>query len=192
MKDKKENNADLTTISKYISFILRHKPEAAGIQCDDHGWTNVDELLAGINKKYFIDRSMLEEIVRDDNKQRYAFNEDGTKIRANQGHSFQVDLELPEAEPPEILYHGTAERFAASIEKQGLLRGERQYVHLSADAETAVKVGRRHGKPVVYTVNAAQMNRDGYAFYLSANGVWLTEAVPAEYLKKMGEQMTDG
>lgn len=186
-KNMKETTPDLTKISKYISFILRHKPEVIGIKLDAHGWADVDALLAGISKKYPLNRDTLEEIVRTDGKQRYSFNEDKTMIRANQGHSIQVDVELSEAEPPETLYHGTAQRFASSIEVQGLLPKNRLYVHLSSDTETAEKVGIRHGKPVVYLVDAAQMRRDGYTFYLSANGVWLIKAVPAQYLKRLGE-----
>ena len=181
----RETTPDLTRISKYMSLILRHKPEVIGIKLDAHGWADVDALLAGISRRYPIDRDILEEIVRTDGKQRYSFNEDRTKIRANQGHSIQVDVELPVTEPPETLYHGTAERFAASIEAQGLLPRSRLYVHLSPDAETAEKVGHRHGKPVIYLVNAGQMRRDGYLFYLSVNGVWLTKEVPARYLKRL-------
>ncbi len=177
----RETTPDLTRISKYISLILRHKPEVIGIQLDAHGWADVNALLAGISKKYFIDRDILEEIVRSDSKQRYVFNEDRTRIRASQGHSVQVDVELPVAEPPETLYHGTARRFSASIEAQGLLPQSRLYVHLSPDVETAEKVGRRHGEPVIYLVDAGQMHRDGSLFYLSANGVWLTKTVPAPY-----------
>ena len=181
----RETTPDLTRISKYISLILRHKPEVIGIQLDAHGWADVNALLAGISRKYPINRAILEEIVGRDEKQRYSFSEDGTKIRANQGHSVQVDVELPVTEPPETLYHGTARRFAASIEAQGLLPQSRLYVHLSPDQETAEKVGRRHGEPVIYLVDAGQMHRDGYLFYLSANGVWLTKAVPATYLKRL-------
>ena len=181
----RETTPDLTRISKYISLILRHKPEVIGIQLDAHGWADVNALLAGIGKKYPINRDILDEIVGRDEKQRYSFSEDGTKIRANQGHSVQVDVELPVTEPPETLYHGTARRFAASIEAQGLLPQSRLYVHLSPDQETAEKVGRRHGEPVIYLVDAGQMHRDGYLFYLSANGVWLTKAVPATYLKRL-------
>ena len=180
----KETTSDLTTISKYMSLILRHQPEVIGIKLDAHGWADVDALLAGIGREYTIDREILEEIVRSDSKQRYSFNEDGTMIRANQGHSIQVDVELPVAEPPETLYHGTAERFADSIETQGLLPRSRLYVHLSPDAEMAGKIGRRHGRPVIYLVDAGQMHRDGYTFYLSVNGVWLTKAVPAQYLRR--------
>ena len=183
----KETTADLTRISKYMSLILRHKPEVIGIQLDAHGWADVEALLAGIGKKYTIDREILEEIARSDGKQRYSFNEDKTMIRANQGHSVQVDVELPVTQPPETLYHGTAERFSTSIEEQGLLPGSRLYVHLSSNTETAEKVGRRHGKPMIYQVDSGQMHRDGYTFYLSANGVWLTKAVPASYLKRLEE-----
>lgn len=135
----RETTPDLTRISKYISLILRHKPEVIGIKLDTHGWADVNALLAGISRKYPINRDILEEIVRSDEKQRYSFSEDGTKIRANQGHSIQVDVELPVTEPPETLYHGTAQRFAASIEVQGLLPQSRLYVHLSPDPETARK-----------------------------------------------------
>lgn len=181
----KNTASDLTRISKYISLILRHKPETIGIELDAHGWADVDALLDGVGRKYIIDREILEEIVKTDGKQRYSFNADGTKIRANQGHSIQVDVELAVAEPPETLYHGTAERFYASIQAKGLLPGNRLYVHLSTNTETAEKVGKRHGKPVIYQVNAGQMHQDGYTFYLSANGVWLTRAVPAQYLKRI-------
>ena len=140
----RETTPDLTRISKYISLILRHKPEVIGIQLDAHGWADVNALLAGISKKYFIDQDILEEIVRSDSKQRYVFNEDRTRIRASQGHSVQVDVELPVAEPPETLYHGTARRFSASIEAQGLLPQSRLYVHLSPDVETAEKLSLIH------------------------------------------------
>lgn len=183
----KETTPDLTRISKYMSLILRHKPQVIGIQLDAHGWADVNALLAGISKKYPINRDILEEIVQSDEKQRYSFNEDGTKIRANQGHSIPVDVELTLTEPPETLYHGTAQRFAASIEAQGLLPQNRLYVHLSPDPETAEKVGRRHGDPVIYLVAAGQMYRDGYRFYLSANRVWLIKVVPAPYLKRLEE-----
>ena len=176
----------LTGTSRFISLILRHKPEVIGITLDEHGWADVDDMIAGINQsgKYKIDRDMLDEIVRTDEKQRYSYNEDHTLIRANQGHSIPVDVELEEVEPPEFLYHGTGEKFTASIDKQGLIPKSRLYVHLSPDEETAVKVGRRHGKPVIYLVRAGNMKRDGYAFYRSVNGVWLTKEVPVKYLRK--------
>ena len=174
----------LTNTSKYISLILRHKPEVIGISLDEHGWANVSELVAGINKTQPFSMDQLEEIVRTDSKQRYSFNEDKTLIRANQGHSIPVDVELPEKQPPEILYHGTGEKYVPSIDKQGLLPKSRLYVHLSKDSDTAIKVGTRHGKPVVYCVDAHQMTKDGYKFYLSVNGVWLTKKVPIKYLSK--------
>ena len=173
----------LTEISKFISLILRHKPEAIGISLDSHGWADVNELIEGVAKQNKgFNMTMLEEIVRTDNKQRYSFNDDKTKIRANQGHSVKVDVELEEKEPPAILYHGTATRFLGSITKQGLLPMSRLYVHLSKDMETATKVGTRHGSPVILEVDAEKMYKDGYKFYLSDNGVWLTKEVPSIYL----------
>ena len=176
---------DLKRTSVFISLILRHKPEVIGISLDRHGWANVQELIDGINKigKYSIDMPTLEEIVRTDNKQRYSFNEDKTKIRANQGHSINVDVELKETVPPEILYHGTGEKNVDSINAEGLKPKSRLYVHLSKDIDTAIKVGSRHGKPVVYKISAGEMHRQGYQFYLSENGVWLTKIVPADFIK---------
>lgn len=167
-----------------MSLILRHKPDAISITLDEHGWANVDELIAGIAKDNEFNMEILEEIVRTDEKQRYSFNTDKTLIRANQGHSIPVDVELEEKEPPEILWHGTGEKFVASIDAQGLIPKSRLYVHLSKDEETAIKVGTRHGKPVLYKVKAGEMFREGYKFYLSVNGVWLTEEVPVKYLNK--------
>ncbi|HJC92461.1 MAG TPA: RNA 2'-phosphotransferase [Candidatus Mediterraneibacter excrementigallinarum] len=175
-------------ISKYMSMILRHRPEVIGIRLDEHGWADVDELIEGIAKKKKFNREILEEIVRTDEKQRYSFNDDKTKIRANQGHSITVDLELEPAEPPEILWHGTAEKYVASIEKTGLRPGTRMYVHLSLDMQTAVKVGSRHGKPVIYQVKSGEMYRKGFRFYRSVNGVWLTIMVPVEYLIRVGSE----
>ena len=168
--------------SKFISLILRHKPEEIGITLDSHGWAPVDRLLEGVG----ISMEELEHIVETDEKQRYSFNEDKTRIRANQGHSIPVDLELEEQEPPEFLYHGTVGQFLGGIQKEGLQRRNRQYVHLSPDVETAVKVGRRRGKPVVLQIAAGRMKQDGYKFYCSANGVWLTGEVPPGYIKFPG------
>lgn len=175
----------LTKTSCYISFILRHKPEAIGITLDEHGWAKVDELIEGVSKTHPLDFATLEEIVRTDNKQRYSFNEDKTLIRANQGHSVPVDVELEQLTPPTCLYHGTAEKYTASIDAQGLIPKSRLYVHLSADTDTAQKVGQRHGKPVIYRVDSALMAKDGYKFYRSVNGVWLTKSVPAKFLEKL-------
>lgn len=176
----------LTDTSKFISLILRHKPEVINITLDEHGFANVDEMIAGINQsgKYKINRNMLDEIVKTDEKKRYSYNENHTLIRANQGHSIPVDVELEEVNPPEFLYHGTGKKFMESIDKQGLVPKSRLYVHLSQDEETADKVGRRHGKPVIYIVSARNMKHDGYMFYRSVNGVYLTKEVPAKYLQK--------
>ena len=159
----------LERTSRYMSLILRHKPEVIGIQLDEHGWANVEELIAGIAKTQEFNRDILELIVRTDEKQRYSFNEDGTLIRANQGHSIPVDVELPAAIPPETLWHGTGEKYVASIDQQGLIPKGRLYVHLSSDAATATKVGSRHGKPVLYIVKTKEMYDDGYSFFLSKN-----------------------
>ena len=174
----------LERTSRYMSLILRHKPEVIGIQLDEHGWANVEELIAGIAKTQEFNRDILELIVRTDEKQRYSFNEDGTLIRANQGHSIPVDVELPVAIPPETLWHGTGEKYVASIDQQGLIPKGRLYVHLSSDAATATKVGSRHGKSVLYIVKTKEMYDDGYSFFLSKNGVWLTKEVPVKYLIK--------
>ena len=173
----------LTQTSKFLSLVLRHRPEAAGITLDAHGWADVTALLRGMHAAGFpADMALLEEIVRTDEKQRYAFNDPHTKIRANQGHSVSVDLELIPAAPPEFLCHGTADRFLSAIREEGLRPMSRQYVHLSPDAETARKVGSRHGRPVILQIAAQQMQRDGFLFYRAENGVWLTDAVPADYI----------
>ncbi len=171
--------------SNYISLILRHKPETIGISLDEHGWANVDELIAGVSKTHRLDMELLEEIVRTDDKQRYSFNDDRTLIWANQGHSIPVDVELEKVVPSEYLFHGTGEKYVASIDKQGLIPKSRLYVHLSPDTETATKVGSQHGKPVVYRVLAGRMHEDGYDFFKSVNGVWLTASVPTRYLEKL-------
>lgn len=184
----KNHSKDLNSTSKFISLILRHKPETIGITLDEHGWANVEELIAGIRKMRMFDMEMLKEIVRTDSKMRYSFNEDMTLIRANQGHSIPVDVELPTAMPPEYLYHGTGQKYVESIEKIGLIPKSRLYVHLSGDMATAIKVGSRHGKPVVYQVASGRMQEDGFVFYRSVNGVWLVKEVPAIYLEKIKEE----
>ena len=176
---------NLKNISKYLSLILRHKPEVIGISLDEHGWANVEELIAGIAKNHDFNMDLLEEIVRSDEKQRYSFNEDKTLIRANQGHSVPVDVELVEQIPPDILWHGTGEKYVSAIDTEGLIPKSRLYVHLSKDEDTATKVGTRHGKPVVYHVLAKKMYDDGYKFFISVNGVWLTKTVPVKYLRKV-------
>lgn len=178
---------DLNKVSKYMSYILRHKPEDAGITLDEHGWANSSELVKAIKKKFpGFGNTHLMFIVETDEKQRYSFNESGSKIRANQGHSIPVDLELKAVTPPRYLYHGTALKYEESIEKQGLIPKSRQYVHLSADIDTARTVGLRHAKDeselVIYMIPAFDMNLNGHEFFLSENGVWLTKEVPVRYL----------
>ena len=177
--------ASLIAISRYLSFILRHKPDAAGLTLDEHGWANVAELIPAVSATHPLDMATLEEIVRTDDKQRYSFNEDKTLIRANQGHSIPVDVELQRVEPPQTLYHGTGEKYAASIESIGLIPKSRLYVHLSGDVATAETVGSRHGSPVIYAVRGRAMYEAGYEFFLSVNGVWLTKSVPVEYLERL-------
>lgn len=175
---------NLQNISRYMSLILRHKPEVIGISLDKHGWAVVDDLINGIAKNNEgFNMAILKEIVETDNKQRYSFNDDKTLIRANQGHSIPVDVELEEKEPPRFLYHGTGEKYVSSILEQGLIPKSRLYVHLSKDIETAKNVGRRHGKEVVYKIEAHEMYQDGYKFYLSVNGVWLAKGVPLQYMQ---------
>lgn len=171
-------------LSVFISLVLRHKPDAAGIKLDEHGWANVIELIDGINSTgRKIDIEILKEIVATDEKGRYNFNMDKTLIRANQGHSIPVDVELYEQEPPEFLYHGTADRFIENILVEGLKPMGRLYVHLSKDIETATRVGKRHGRPVILKVYSGKMFRDENKFFLSKNGVWLTKYVESQYLE---------
>ena len=177
---------DDVSLGKFISLILRHNPEKIGITLEKHGgWAQVHELIEGINKSgRTIDMETLERIVRENNKQRYSFNEDHTKIRANQGHSIEVYIDFEEKVPPKFLYHGTAERFLESIKRTGINKMSRLYVHLSKDEKTAIEVGKRHGKPVVLKVNTEAMIKDGYKFYLSENNVWLCKDVPWKYVSE--------
>lgn len=171
-------------ISKFLSYVLRHRPDSIGIELDKHGWVGVDELLRGAAQKGMrITLDELKTVVRENDKQRFSFSGDGAKIRASQGHSIEVDLGYEEVVPPEVLYHGTAKRSLDSIRAKGLTKGNRHHVHLSPDPDTARNVGRRYGKPVVLAVDAGRMHADGYRFYLSANGVWLTDRVLPEYLR---------
>jgi putative RNA 2'-phosphotransferase len=174
----------LVEISKFLSFVLRHEPQAIGITLDAQGWVAVDELLAAAARHgQSVTRQQLEEVVATSDKRRFCLSPDGRLIRANQGHSVEVDLGLVPLEPPELLYHGTVVRFLDSIRQRGLLRGKRHHVHLSADRETAARVGRRRGRPVVLVVASGRMHRDGHPFYRSENGVWLAETVPPQYLE---------
>lgn len=173
-----------TNISRYIALLLRHHPEKAGLCLDEHGWVEVEALILGVRRRYpEFNRAVLDEIVARDSKQRYAYNQNKTCIRANQGHSIPVDVELKQALPPTILYHGTGEKYVESIQKVGLIPKSRLYVHLSTDIQTAIQVGKRHGQPVVYQIDTQQMIHDGFIFYISANHIWLTKAVPVQYLK---------
>ncbi len=184
MPQPKQENRDVP-LSRFISLVLRHDPSAAGISLDGHGWADVAALVAGVRQTgRTIDTETLERIVREDSKQRYSFSADHMKIRANQGHSIPVDVELSAQTPPDTLYHGTAERFLDSIRREGITRQQRQHVHLSAGFKTAVEVGARHGKAAVLPIDAAAMARDGVTFYLSENGVWLCGAVPWRYVKE--------
>ena len=175
----------MTKVSKFISLLLRHHPEVLNLKMDEHGWVSVIDLVEGINQGQPFTLEDLQTIVATDQKQRYSFNEDGSKIRANQGHSIDVDVELEPTCPPDVLYHGSATRFQASIHHQGLLPRSRLYVHLSSDVATAKAVGKRHGKVIVYMIDAKQMVQDGYLFYLSKNKEWLTKEVPVQYLEVM-------
>lgn len=178
------NPRHLTSISRKLSLYLRHAPERAGITLSSDGWASVNDVMRALS----VTRTELEEIVATNDKQRFAFDETGNRIRANQGHSVPVDLELPAADPPAVLYHGTVERFLATIERDGLRPMQRHHVHLSATVDTAVKVGSRRGSPVVLRVDAAAMAHDGHVFHVSANGVWLTSHVPPVYLSRDADE----
>ena len=174
---------NLKKTSKFLSLVLRHKPETIGIELDVKGWVDVDDLLDGLSSAgHTISRQDLERVVKDNDKQRFVIA-DG-RIRANQGHSVDIDLDIEALTPPVLLYHGTATRFLESILAQGLIRMSRQHVHLSSDETTAVRVGQRHGKPVVLRVDSKRMYEDGFEFFRSKNGVGLVESVPATYLQE--------
>lgn len=173
-----------TKVSKYLSKHLRHEPERLGLTLAPGGWVGVDELLAACARNSFpVSRAELDEVVSTSDKQRFAFDPSGTRIRANQGHSTDVDLQLDPATPPDVLYHGTAETTVLLIQSAGLSKMSRHHVHLSPDVPTALRVGSRHGRPVVLAIDAAAMARDGHTFFRSDNGVWLVDAVPPRYLR---------
>jgi putative RNA 2'-phosphotransferase len=178
------HRAAVRAVSKYLALILRHQPEKAGLTLDAEGWAPVDDVLAAVRRRFGeYSRGDLEELIRTNDKQRYALDATGTRIRANQGHSVSVELGLDPLPPPAILYHGTAERFLPSILELGLIKGKRHHVHLSGDIETARKVGaRRSGTTVILTVRSGDMAAAGFSFYRSENGVWLTDHVPPKYL----------
>jgi putative RNA 2'-phosphotransferase len=174
----------LVRVSKFLSLHLRHQPADLGLTLEPGGWVPVADLLAGAARRGFpISPEELAEVVRGSDKQRFAFDATGAKVRANQGHSAEVDLQLEPAEPPALLYHGTADRFLDAVRRDGLLKMARHHVHLSPDTQAASTVGSRHGRLVLLEVDAAGMRAAGYTFYRSANGVWLVDAVPPEYLR---------
>ena len=176
---------ELNDYSRFLSFILRHKPDSVGLKLDAQGWVEIEALVEQTqNTDLPLTVEIIEKIVATSDKQRFTINQDGTKIRANQGHSISIDLNLSPKIPPDVLYHGTAVRFVKAILKEGLKKGSRQHVHLSADREMAIKVGARHGKPVVLEVDAKRMHAKKVNFYQSKNGVWLTDNVPAQFLKR--------
>lgn len=173
----------LEPTSKFLSYVLRHQPDAIGLKLDNEGWAVIQELISLANADgRNLTMELVEEVVATSDKKRFALSDDSTKIRASQGHSVAVELGLKPVVPPDFLFHGTASRFIDSIKEKGLIPGSRQHVHLSADSETAINVGRRHGKPIVLTVNSSEMHRSGYEFFISENGVWLTPSVPIEFL----------
>lgn len=176
----------LIRISKFLSLILRHKPEIIGLSLDQNGWVSVQSLIDAVNAHdHSISRQLIDEVVFTNDKMRFSFSPDGMKIRANQGHSLDVNLGLKPMVPPEILYHGTTEKFIHSIKISGLQKMKRQYVHLSATIETALSAGSRRGKPVVLSIKSGGMHEDGHQFFLSENGVWLTETVEVRYLTQI-------
>ena len=181
---------EYTRISKFISLVLRHKPEVVGARLDEHGWMGTEDLMRGIQKhkkawKKF-NHSDLKEVVKQDSKQRYILSDGGDRIRANQGHSLDINLQMDKVKPPSVLYHGTAKRNLKSIREEGLLRMNRQYVHLTTSKETAETVGKRYGEPALLEIDSDKMHKDGIAFYLSKNGVWLTNEVNVMYIKNLG------
>jgi putative RNA 2'-phosphotransferase len=176
----------LVKISKYLSKHLRHQPERLGLTLEPGGWVLVDDLLAAVAQHRFpITRAELEEVVAHNDKQRFAFDAERKRLRASQGHSVEIDLQLEVVTPPDLLYHGTGHGAADAILCEGLHKMARHHVHLSGDVETARRVGMRHGRPVVFAVDTAAMSRDGFVFYRSANGVWLVDHVPPVYLRRI-------
>lgn len=174
----------LKQISKFMSLVLRHKPETIGLELDENGWANVQEMIDKMNATGAeVDIELLYIIVATNDKKRFAFNEDKSMIRANQGHSIEVELNLREVQPPDFLYHGTVEKFIDIIRIEGLKKMERQHVHLSKDTATATNVGNRRGKAVILKIDAVKMYADGFTFYLSENEVWLTDEVPVQYIQ---------
>lgn len=175
---------EIVKTSKFLSLILRHEPERAGLKLGEAGWVSVDELLQAVNSHgVTLTLDQLKHIVATSDKKRFAFSDGGQRIRASQGHSVDVDLQYPPQMPPEILYHGTAARFLDSIRQHGLQKMERHDVHLSAETKLTLQVGGRHGKPALLTIRAGDMHRAGFVFRCSANGVWLVDHVPPQFIQ---------
>lgn len=180
-----EKETDVTRIGKYVSMLLRHHPEEAGVVLDEHGWTDVNDLIEKVRPRYPLTEELLHKMAYGTDKQRYEFSEDGRRVRAVHGHSVSVDLGYQETQPPTILYHGTSEKYRESIERIGLIKKNRQFVHLSENVDQAKEVGRRHGKLVLYKVDTERMYKDGYKFYRSTSRVWLTDNVLPVYLERI-------
>jgi putative RNA 2'-phosphotransferase len=177
------NKNQQITLSKTLSYWLRHKPEKIGLVLEEDGWVNVDDLIKKAESEIYITLDDLKQVVANNDKQRFSFNEDFTKIRANQGHTADVEIKFKKVVPPVVLYHGTVQEFVGSIKKQGLLPMKRHHVHLSKDVSTATKVGSRRGKPVILEVDCKSMLKDGFEFYLSENEVYLIDHIPSKYIK---------
>ena len=175
---------EIIRTSKFLSLILRHEPERVGLKLDSAGWVGVTELLEAVNRNgVSLTLEQLKLVVATNDKRRFAFSEDGQRIRASQGHSIEVDLEYERQTPPELLYHGTPERFLKSIRATGLNKGQRHHVHLSPDPQTAARVGQRRGRAVVLTIRSGEMHRQGQVFYRSTNGVWLVDKVTPDFIE---------
>lgn len=173
---------DSTKVSKFLSYVLRHKPDAIKLKLDENGWASVTELIEKAQSQIELTPELIKQIVITNDKKRFSLSDDEQFIRANQGHSIQIDLKLEPKEPPPVLYHGTATRFLDSIKQEGLKPGQRHHVHLSSDIQTATAVGKRYGKPVILEVAASAMHQQGVEFFLSENNVWLTDHVPSDFL----------
>ena len=175
---------DLVRLSKFLSLVLRHDPKVVGLSLDRGGWVDVDGLISGSKKAgVTLDRDLLQQVVDQGEKRRFSLSPDGQRVKANYGHSIDIDLALEPSEPPEILFHGTARHLVDGIREQGVMRAGRRYVHLSGDETEAEAVGRRHGDPVVLKIRAREMHRDGFEFFLSESGIWLTRSVPPHYVE---------
>lgn len=178
------NTKETKKTSKFLSLVLRHQPRTIGIELDESGWVDVDVLLSALDRhRRPLTLAQLQSVVAENDKQRFAFSEDGKRIRANQGHSVKVELNYEPAEPPEILLHGAPEQFVAPIRETGLKKMKRHDVHLHADAAVAQNVGQRRGKPVILKIRSGDMHRAGHKFYVTPNGVWLVDSVPAEFIE---------